>query len=182
MTNKFDNLNKKELIEILNQGNLSEEDFLELIELMKGKGLNGSIMAVDDPDSEEGKAAVEYIEFHKKIPEDYYCNMPEKEIEWAKEILFSKKAGIKDKKRALIILAHTGRIDVYESLEKYEKNPDPELKIWLNMAIQECQSFLKSDILEKPVINIGKVTKVSRNDPCPCGSGKKYKKCCLPKV
>jgi uncharacterized protein len=21
--------------------------------------------------------------------------------------------------------------------------------------------------------------KVGRNDPCPCGSGKKYKKCCL---
>jgi preprotein translocase subunit SecA len=25
------------------------------------------------------------------------------------------------------------------------------------------------------------VPKVGRNDPCPCGSGKKYKKCCLPK-
>ncbi|GKT10540.1 SEC-C metal-binding domain-containing protein [Desulforhabdus sp. TSK] len=24
-----------------------------------------------------------------------------------------------------------------------------------------------------------KITKVGRNDPCPCGSGKKYKKCCL---
>ena len=23
--------------------------------------------------------------------------------------------------------------------------------------------------------------KPGRNDPCPCGSGKKYKKCCLPK-
>jgi tetratricopeptide (TPR) repeat protein len=23
--------------------------------------------------------------------------------------------------------------------------------------------------------------KVGRNDPCPCGSGKKYKKCCMPK-
>ena len=23
--------------------------------------------------------------------------------------------------------------------------------------------------------------KTGRNDPCPCGSGKKYKKCCLPK-
>jgi len=22
------------------------------------------------------------------------------------------------------------------------------------------------------------VSKVERNDPCPCGSGKKYKKCC----
>ena len=27
---------------------------------------------------------------------------------------------------------------------------------------------------EKPVINTG----IGRNDPCPCGSGKKYKKCC----
>jgi len=25
------------------------------------------------------------------------------------------------------------------------------------------------------------VAKVKRNDPCPCGSGKKYKQCCLPK-
>jgi len=25
-----------------------------------------------------------------------------------------------------------------------------------------------------------RVVKVSRNDPCPCGSGKKYKKCCGP--
>lgn len=24
-------------------------------------------------------------------------------------------------------------------------------------------------------------TKVGRNDPCPCGSGRKYKKCCLGK-
>ena len=27
--------------------------------------------------------------------------------------------------------------------------------------------------------NIGEESKVGRNDPCPCGSGKKYKKCCL---
>src|ERR1035441_7350444 len=23
--------------------------------------------------------------------------------------------------------------------------------------------------------------KIGRNDPCPCGSGRKYKRCCLPK-
>lgn len=28
---------------------------------------------------------------------------------------------------------------------------------------------------------VKKGTKVGRNDPCPCGSGKKYKKCCYPK-
>jgi SEC-C motif len=25
------------------------------------------------------------------------------------------------------------------------------------------------------------MSNVGRNDPCPCGSGKKYKKCCLPR-
>ena len=25
------------------------------------------------------------------------------------------------------------------------------------------------------------MSKIGRNDPCPCGSGKKYKKCCLNK-
>ena len=30
-------------------------------------------------------------------------------------------------------------------------------------------------IARKPVV---KAVKVGRNDPCPCGSGKKYKKCC----
>ena len=30
-----------------------------------------------------------------------------------------------------------------------------------------------------PVVRQG--PKVGRNDPCPCGSGKKYKKCCLGK-
>jgi hypothetical protein len=27
---------------------------------------------------------------------------------------------------------------------------------------------------------VGSVLKTGRNDPCPCGSGKKYKKCCMP--
>jgi len=26
------------------------------------------------------------------------------------------------------------------------------------------------------------MNEIGRNDKCPCGSGKKYKKCCLPKV
>jgi uncharacterized protein len=29
---------------------------------------------------------------------------------------------------------------------------------------------------KKPIVN---GTKVGRNDPCPCGSGKKFKSCCL---
>ncbi|MCD6528290.1 preprotein translocase subunit SecA [bacterium] len=40
-------------------------------------------------------------------------------------------------------------------------------------------------IEETPVINVSSFGKLKkkpgRNDPCPCGSGKKYKKCCWPK-
>ena len=31
---------------------------------------------------------------------------------------------------------------------------------------------------EKSSHTVVKPAKVGRNDPCPCGSGKKYKKCC----
>ena len=37
----------------------------------------------------------------------------------------------------------------------------------------------KSEVRKQPVRNAGK--KVGPNDPCPCGSGKKYKKCCMQK-
>lgn len=30
-----------------------------------------------------------------------------------------------------------------------------------------------------PPVPVPSEPKVGRNDPCPCGSGKKYKKCCL---
>jgi len=54
MSNKnFNDLSKEELIDILNQDNLSEEESVELFEALKAKGLGGSIMAVDSPDSEE---------------------------------------------------------------------------------------------------------------------------------
>ena len=36
----------------------------------------------------------------------------------------------------------------------------------------------KSQVKKQPVRN---TSKVGPNDPCPCGSGKKYKKCCMHK-
>jgi preprotein translocase subunit SecA len=38
-----------------------------------------------------------------------------------------------------------------------------------------------AEVEEEPVMNITfhrETPKVGRNDSCPCGSGKKYKKCC----
>jgi len=34
------------------------------------------------------------------------------------------------------------------------------------------------DLLLNPVAQVTAAPKVGRNEPCPCGSGKKHKKCC----
>jgi hypothetical protein len=45
--------------------------------------------------------------------------------------------------------------------------------------IQRVQSEFPKKPNVTPVSTIRSGPKVGRNDPCPCGSGKKYKKCCL---
>jgi len=44
-------------------------------------------------------------------------------------------------------------------------------------AVYEEEAAPPSQVAAKPLTEEG--AKVGRNDPCPCGSGKKYKKCCL---
>jgi preprotein translocase subunit SecA len=39
------------------------------------------------------------------------------------------------------------------------------------------QSRVSREKIEQDAI-INAFSKIGRNDPCPCGSGKKYKKCC----
>jgi SEC-C motif-containing protein len=54
------------------------------------------------------------------------------------------------------------------------------------MAHTERSRFVKESdrwyyvdgLLPTPVTYRREEEKVGRNDPCPCGSGKKYKKCC----
>jgi len=46
-----------------------------------------------------------------------------------------------------------------------------------------AKAIMKADvkIKRKPAFVKTTAGKIGRNDPCPCGSGKKYKKCCYPK-
>jgi len=54
-----------------------------------------------------------------------------------------------------------------------------KLPAWDEILTDEERKAIKKEfMLSKTVI---KEAKIGRNDPCPCGSGKKYKKCCLNK-
>lgn len=50
------------------------------------------------------------------------------------------------------------------------------LDVWDNLLTEEKRKEIYRD--QKASGTVRKEKKVGRNDPCPCGSGKKYKKCC----
>lgn len=61
----------------------------------------------------------------------------------------------------------------HEMFEKFEK---PHFR---NLPTSAGSPFISSNKPDLTVIPGGAAKKIGRNDPCPCGSGKKYKKCCL---
>lgn len=50
------------------------------------------------------------------------------------------------------------------------------LNEWSNIFDDEKRKQIKKDFNRSKIVV--KEEKIGRNDPCPCGSGKKYKKCC----
>ena len=71
------------------------------------------------------------------------------------------------------------RDDTVRMLLSVMPKPREELKR-VEVAKPVSEGFAGGDgsqpKVKKPVVN--KTAKIGRNDPCPCGSGKKYKKCC----
>src|SRR5207248_1770693 len=59
--------------------------------------------------------------------------------------------------------------------KRFFKHIDPYMQTMANLLRHQQPAALIMDMLardERPEHKVG------RNDPCPCGSGKKYKKCC----
>jgi tetratricopeptide (TPR) repeat protein len=74
--------------------------------------------------------------------------------------------------RLLPLLDELGRSAEADAIEAAEQQREKAARIiaQAKAAGAEAVPFVRTD------------PKISRNDPCPCGSGKKYKKCCLGKA
>jgi hypothetical protein len=83
-----------------------------------------------------------------------------------------------------------GRFDLVseKTIEDIEKNltPDPDaiLRRDLGRLIQATEESFRKLRMQRshmslPPVRSRATAKVGRNDLCPCGSGKKYKRCCI---
>jgi uncharacterized protein len=50
---------------------------------------------------------------------------------------------------------------------------------WLGTSVHEISEYWRTRARQMEPGKIDPYRKTGRNEPCPCGSGKKYKKCCL---
>ncbi len=160
--NKFLKLSEEELVEILKRGDLNQQDFLLLKEAMEHNGLTGMMMCVGgdfDNDEDPEEAIKEYIAYHEKISK----KISKKEIERLKKVLFLKTVTLVDKKIALASLAHLADQTVFEVLKKFHECPDNELRVWSELAFQECRSFFKSKVFGEPGITIGSLSGIKDN-------------------
>ena len=67
--------------------------------------------------------------------------------------------------------------------ESSDKKQDEELRLLEAICIQhEIDHLNGMTIMDRKMIStVINTAKIGRNEPCPCGSGKKYKKCCIKK-
>ena len=66
--------------------------------------------------------------------------------------------------------------ELYKNMLKAKADWLYEIPAWKNIFPEEKLHELYLE--QKKSGTIVKPKKIGRNDPCPCGSGKKYKKCC----
>ena len=167
-----------DLEDFLNNTNVHSPDELKFIlDIAQSKGLTAFVTFVDDPNTPEARAMREYIDNHYLLPKNYE-DTPVEEIAEKGEKLLDSSTSIEEKKSIIMLLAHLGVYESYKYLKAYHKNPDPELQVWADMALDECRTFSQQWFAEQKPVVFNYLKKIARNDLCPCGSGKKFKKCC----
>lgn len=88
---------------------------------------------------------LEYFESSKKFRKSKL----EKDPHILIDKLNSASSDLNLKKNILIQLASVDQVEAYRAIESYRKNPDPELKDWATLAMQESRVLLESSFLDE---------------------------------
>ncbi|MBU4369227.1 hypothetical protein KKG58_00505 [Patescibacteria group bacterium] len=136
----------------------SPEDLYEVTEELKQQGLAGQISVIEDSESPGAKAAIEYINFHKKV-KDVEKEIPADKCKRLIAEFLNKETSRNRQKYIIIRLAHQGTKAALNGLERINKEVSGELKLWIKMAIDECSTFLNAKGRTEPPIQIHRIDK-----------------------
>ncbi len=93
---------------------------------------------------------IEYFEAAEKIRKD----LDEDEIMKDVYKLNDPNIKLEDKKKLLSGIASLDKVEAYRVIEKYMENPDPSLRDWGILALQESRMVLESKLLDEDRIFI----------------------------
>lgn len=68
--------------------------------------------------------------------------------------LFDETVPLDEKKNLLVLLASLEKVEAFRIIEKYAKNPDPELREWSILAMQESRMVLQSSLMDEQQVYI----------------------------
>lgn len=78
---------------------------------------------------------------------------PEKVLQHQADI-FDPAVPLDEKKNLLVLLASLEKVEAFRTIEKYAKKPDPELREWSILALQESRMMIQSSLMDEQQVYI----------------------------
>ncbi len=93
---------------------------------------------------------MEYFNFRQNLQSGY----TQKKILQFQKDLSDPVVSLEAKKNILVILASQEKVKTFRAIEKYACNPDPELRQWSILALQESRMVIQSSLLDEQQVYI----------------------------
>ena len=182
------------------EGHLTENDKSEIVEYVNTNFLKKQNLKVEDIIDLKDKDVPEYIsslvikDYEEKVKGLPVRNEFERAISlrvidsnWVEHMNtmehLKEGIGLRGYSQTNPVQAYT--MEGFELFDRLLDKIDNDISIFLlkaeirqNTEMKQTIKGSANDGKEKIKSTPKKVTKIGRNDPCPCGSGKKYKQCC----
>ena len=182
------------------EGHLTENDKSEIVEYVNTNFLKKQNLKVEDIIDLKDKDVPEYIsslvikDYEEKVKGLPVRNEFERAISlrvidsnWVEHMNtmehLKEGIGLRGYSQTNPVQAYT--MEGFELFDKLLDKIDNDISVFLlkaeirqNTEMKQTIKGSANDGKEKIKSTPKKVTKIGRNDPCPCGSGKKYKNCC----
>ncbi len=68
--------------------------------------------------------------------------------------LFNPDVPVEEKKNLLVLLASQDKVGAFRTIEKYAHSPDPELRKWSILALQESRMVIQSSLMDEQQVYI----------------------------